>query len=513
MAGESDDSFLQYHEPGIIQLLILISFFFFLSLAQWASGKIFKAGLIGQIIVGLLYGRPVGNILPQEWQKSFVDLGYIGLILIIFGGGLTVRLDLLKKNFVPSLAAATIGVLTPIGLCYGLLYAGFGYNAVETFIIGAALSTTSLGTTFVVIGRAVKGTDFSQTRIGTILISAAVFDDVSGLIMASIIRNLGSSGSINIGWLIGRPIVASVAMGVASPLLAKFVLGPLFRRYVEHHFVRFKHVSNIVLMVLVLCTFISISAFAGASVLYGSFLAGTFLSSLPCIHPDAPFMVLSREHGETAPGKTPNFTHTFEKYVLGAQTYILEPMFFASIGFAIPFKSLWTGEAVWKGLVFSILMVLGKAVVGAVVPVWEVAARQPREKEVSLAKATWRPATLLGMAMVARGEIGLLIIQIGLNETDFMSKDAFVTAAWAIVLNTILGPVCVGFLLKYHGQTITTDPRWGIQEHRVAAGQPDTETDESPKRRWLDRRYSRRMSQLPSSVSQTTQSSEHVEEV
>jgi Kef-type K+ transport system membrane component KefB len=55
---------------------------------------------------------------------------------------------------------------------------------VEVFIIGAALSTTSLGTTFVIIGSAAKGIDFAQTRVGTVLISAAVFDDVSGLVMA-----------------------------------------------------------------------------------------------------------------------------------------------------------------------------------------------------------------------------------------------------------------------------------------------------------------------------------------
>ena len=57
-------------------------------------------------------------------------------------------------------------------------------GAVETFIIGAALSTTSLGTTFVVVASASRGIDFSQTKVGVVLISAAVFDDVSGLVMA-----------------------------------------------------------------------------------------------------------------------------------------------------------------------------------------------------------------------------------------------------------------------------------------------------------------------------------------
>jgi hypothetical protein len=72
----------------VVSLLCLISFFFFLSFAEWFSAKIFKAGLIGQIIVGLIYGLPVGNIMPVEWQETFVELGYIGLILIIFEGEL-----------------------------------------------------------------------------------------------------------------------------------------------------------------------------------------------------------------------------------------------------------------------------------------------------------------------------------------------------------------------------------------------------------------------------------------
>ena len=145
----------------------------------------FRAGLIGQIIVGLIYGLPIGgDMIPIAWQEAFIALGYIGLVLIIFEGALAVRLDLLKANFGLSAIAATIGVVAPIGLTYLLLYVGFGYGAIETFIVGAALSVTSLGTTFVVLGKSSKEISFADTRVGTVLVSAAVFDDVSGLVMA-----------------------------------------------------------------------------------------------------------------------------------------------------------------------------------------------------------------------------------------------------------------------------------------------------------------------------------------
>ena len=83
---EANDGFLSYHEPTIVQILVLFSFFFFLSFGEWLSAKVFRAGLIGQIIVGLVYGMPLGNILPVAWQEAFVALGYIGLILVIFEG-------------------------------------------------------------------------------------------------------------------------------------------------------------------------------------------------------------------------------------------------------------------------------------------------------------------------------------------------------------------------------------------------------------------------------------------
>lgn len=64
--------------------------------------------------------------------------------------------------------------------------------------------------------------------------------------------------------------------------------------------------------------------------------------------------------------------------------------------------------------------------------------------------------------MVARGEIGLLIVEIGLNETPYVSEAGFHTAVWAIILCTIIGPVMVGLLVKYKGQEIG-EGKWGIQ--------------------------------------------------
>lgn len=327
------------------------------------STVIIRAGIIGPIAVGIIYGQPLANILEHNWQETFLAVGYVGLILIIFEGGLTTRMDLLKQNFTLSMIAATTGVVFPIGLSYLLLYLGFGFGAVETFIIGAALSTTSLGTTFAVIGGASKSINLSQTRVGTVLVSAAVIDDVSGLVMSSVIGELGvleTSSNVNLGWLIGRPILASILMAVLTPVLTKYILAPFFRRYIENRFARYDHRSNVGMMVLVLSAFISIAAYAGTSVLFGAFLAGSFLTYLPSKHPEGPFVVLTREEGEQNEDKSPTFVHTFELYCSDVQKYLMEPLFFASIGFAIPFLELWTGRIVWRGIVYSLLMLFAK---------------------------------------------------------------------------------------------------------------------------------------------------------
>ena len=139
----------------------------------------------------------------------------------------------------------------------------------------------------------------------------------------------------------------------------------MFQKFIEHHFAKFDHLSNFMLMILVLSAFISIASYAGTSILFGAFLAGTFLTYLPSKHPEGPFVVMSREEGERSKHKSPTFVHTFECYCLDAHQYVLAPLIFASIGFAIPFLDLWTGEAIWKGIVYAVLMLFCKFIVGS----------------------------------------------------------------------------------------------------------------------------------------------------
>lgn len=78
-------------------------------------------------------------------METFLLVGYIGLVLIVFEGGLTMQ----PSSFVPQLplacVTALVGVLAPIALTFGL-YHGYGYPTIDAFAAGSALASTSLGT-------------------------------------------------------------------------------------------------------------------------------------------------------------------------------------------------------------------------------------------------------------------------------------------------------------------------------------------------------------------------------
>lgn len=82
---------LPYHEPSIIQILILSSFFLALNVVNAVLDKTLYCGLVGQVLLGIAWGTPGGKWLSASVEDAVVQLGYLGLILIVFEGGCTPR--------------------------------------------------------------------------------------------------------------------------------------------------------------------------------------------------------------------------------------------------------------------------------------------------------------------------------------------------------------------------------------------------------------------------------------
>ncbi|KAG9831723.1 Sodium/hydrogen exchanger, partial [Aureobasidium melanogenum] len=557
---------LPYHEPGIVTILIQASFLLVLNGINWVLDNVIYCGLVGQILIGVAWGTPGANWLSQEVQDTVMQLGYLGLILIVYEGGLSTSFASLRSNIYLSGLVALIGITLPIGMSY-VLMGLLGATPVQAFAAGAALCSTSLGTTFTILST--SGLD--KSRLGVILSSAAMLDDVAGLVMVQVISNLGRSADSFSAVTVIRPVFVSIAFAVVVPAICWAIVKPitqhLFSRIASTEYKGQGHsrlrkwactpVAAFVGHTLVLLGLVTGSSYAGTSNLFAAYIAGAVVnwwdalvsttlqeqSSSPTIakktykekkaSPSTESQVTSSGPSlsnistpttrETAPRRPISQTHDklkgvviYEHMYAPAVNFILKPFFFASIGFSIPITRMFRGAIVWRGIVYTILMMLGKLACGLVLvrftstpakvqlpegqrltetnasngtPVGSKSEQQQTPSANSKRKRqaprklpkpqSLYPSLMLGSAMVARGEIGFLISSLAESNGVFGavegggSSDIFLVATWAILLCTIIGPVSIGAMtnrvrrLEKARATDTAKPDplggWGVE--------------------------------------------------
>ncbi|KAH6916025.1 sodium-hydrogen antiporter [Coprinopsis sp. MPI-PUGE-AT-0042] len=542
----SPGSATYYAVPGITTLLSTASFLYLLRVMEHLSELVTNTHLLGSLLLGILWGSPhVGNLLSPTINAAFTLLGYIGLLLLIFAAGLTTPLALLLNpaNLALSMLVAITGIALPFALSFGLLYGAYGYTILQTFGAGAALCSTSLGTTIALLDEEMR-----TRRIGVVLMTAALADDVVGLVIAGIVANLGS-GSNTIHWsTIVRPVLVSLAFTFLTPVAATItrkglrrVVGKgnekLIRRIFQKMQARGRFgPSGVYLCVIIstLIAFVAGSHYAGTSELYGAYLAGTFLSYVfePAMgHADS--VDAARDIGpepmppssaEPARAATPRNSFkgdedpiseratvtsplqdlsknttapshpilaTFERTIDPLLTNLLSPLFFASIGASLPVQHLFTIKApvdnnspdvvtkhdvIWKGIVYSLLMIIAKVGTGVWVVFWPEGkgeegfaarrsespspeeSRDVEDEHMATPKSALTrrlpKALFLGLAMVARGEIALIVAQLarplltGDDGNGATNEEPFAVVIWAILVTTVCGAVGVGIVLK-----------------------------------------------------------------
>lgn len=82
MSSAAPAGTVPYDEPPFVPLATLIAFLFLANVARGIANKLLYAGLIGEVAVGVIFG-PVAKLLDAEWERTFVVVGYIGLVLIV----------------------------------------------------------------------------------------------------------------------------------------------------------------------------------------------------------------------------------------------------------------------------------------------------------------------------------------------------------------------------------------------------------------------------------------------
>ncbi len=150
---------------------------------------------------------------------------------------------------------------------------------IQSFAAGAALCSTSLGTTFTVLSTS----GLASTRLGSVLATAAMMDDVVGLVMVQVVSSLGSREEKLSAATTVRPVLVSAAFAVALPLACRYVLRPamayLARLHIGNSTVKSllplqRRQLTFVIHTCLLLALVVGASFAGTSVFLAAYLAG-----------------------------------------------------------------------------------------------------------------------------------------------------------------------------------------------------------------------------------------------
>lgn len=163
-------------------------------------------------------------------------------------------------------------------------------------------------------------------------------------------------------------------------------------------------------------------------------------------------------------------------------------------------REIFTGPLVWKGLLYSLLMIIAKAAVGIAIyakfwltfvdQFWtRITARRNRTQYLvpSMKRPNHLAASIISLAMVARGEIGFLIASLasssgtlitsapGRKHESKNNQEVFLVIIWAISICTLIGPIGVGFAVRKLSQKVAKlledEPlRTPIEAQRIVLG-------------------------------------------
>lgn len=421
-------------------ILIQTSLLLVLNVVNTVFDQLIFCGLLGQVFVGVAWGTPGAEWLGEEAEHVIVQLGYLGLVLLVYEGGLDTNFRSLKANLFLSTAVAITGIGFPMALSF-VLQSLSNATPLQAFAAGAALCSTSLGTTFTILSTS----GLSSTRLGTVLSSAAMMDDVVGLVMVQVISNLGESRDSFGAVTVVRPLAVSVGLAIAVPLICRFIALPLtgllngMRESSPGGMLdtvcRGAHTAFII-HTLILIGLVTGATYAGTSNLFAAYLAGASVSwwdsEVP--HVEAGKKIPTQASAQqdasvTAPASTETSRQdnvaadsaraeataaegahgpvastgaaVFHTYYKTALQRILKPFFFASIGFAIPITDMFKGPVVWRGIVYTILMLFAKLVTGLWLVRLDVS--WPKVKIPRLLRSILRfPASCVGISLSKR---------------------------------------------------------------------------------------------------------------
>ena len=369
--------------PAKIPLSMLVVFVAAKIMAELAE-RVGQPGIVGEILAGVLIGPSVlGWLAPNEFLSALSDLG---AMFLLFRVGLEVKSSELMKVGGTATLVACSGVVVPfvMGMAILLLW---GAPANEAIFVGASMVATSVGITAQVLSA--KG--LLHAVSSKIILAAAVIDDVLGLLVLAVVSSL-THGKMDFLQL-SFTALAATAFTVIAAKWGHHTMG----RIVPHVERTLKIAeSRFVLAMGLLFALALLAVYTGVAAIVGAFLAGLAL-------------------GES--------TGDRERDLAQGVSELLVPFFLAGIGLHVDLSAFTHPKTAILAIVILAAAVVSKFIgcgLGA----------------LGMGKAD---ALRIGVGMIPRGEVGMVVAQIGLG-FGILSQSSYGVVVFMSVATTIVAP-------------------------------------------------------------------------
>jgi Kef-type K+ transport system membrane component KefB len=367
--------------------------------------RLHQPGIVGQILAGILVGPSVlGWMHPSVFLSHLADLG---VMFLLFRVGLEVKSSDLIKAGPRASAVAVLGVIIPFFTGWGLL-ALWGESRIEAIFVGAALVATSVGITAQVLA----DKNLLQERASKIILGAAVIDDILGLLVLALVSSL-AKGKVNV---LELALTALFSIGFTLVVLkwGTAAMGRILPRLNQQLRAGEAQFTAAVVLMFGLSV---LSVYAGVAAIIGAFFAGMMLSD-------------SVEHR----------VHDLTQGV----TELLVPFFLAGIGLHMNLATFRS----WPTLLLTVLIIL-VAVFSKLIGCGVASLRLGR-----------KTALKVGVGMIPRGEVGMVVAQIGLS-LGVIAQSIYDAVVFMSIATTIIAPPLLTLAYK------------SVEKHAVAPAVQD----------------------------------------
>jgi len=359
-------------------------------------GEVFERlalpAVLGEILAGIALGPYAANIIVPS--DTIVSLAEIGAIFLLFTVGLETSPRELIRIGGRSLNVAIAGIVLPF-VC-GFFYLKLSNESThEAVFVAAAMVATSVGIT----ARILQDMQVLKNRAAQIILGAAVFDDILGMVLLAVVVSISSGSGVH--WL-HLGVVVAEAIGFA---LFMIYLGPGVVGRMRPGLQQLSTRDAPLMLALATCLLLSAAAARiGMAAIIGAFFAGLI------------FADYSPEWG-------------IRPRVYGINEF-LAPFFFFTMGARLDIH-VFKGSFFLVAVTISLLAVISK-IIGCGLP---------------MLKDGWRSALKVGVGMTPRGEVALIIALIGL-QMNMVSQRAYAILIFMTGVTTLLPPPLLRYLFR-----------------------------------------------------------------